>query len=179
MPAIAPSGGEFDRQPVMTLSDLSRIFINVLVNERKIGGVRLGQNVEINADSYPGRTFSGVVRRISPTGANSGDAVTFGVQIEVTSPDKAILKPPMTAHVRIIRETADGVLLVPTCAVERNQQSAYVTVVAPDGRQQDRPVKVGLTDGANDEILGGLTVGDRVLVRAANTAVEVAQNANE
>ena len=176
---IEQSGGEYSREPVMTISDLSRIFVNVSVGERKIGLVHAGEKAEISADSYPERSFSGVVVGVSPTGVTNGNAVTFGVKVEVTGVDKSLLKPPMTATARIIQETRADVLLVPNRAVEHGKQGPFVTVMGKDGRQQDRTVQLGISDGANDEIVGGLRAGDRVVVQGASAGLEIAQSMNE
>lgn len=176
---IEQSGGEYASEPVMTICDLSRIFVNVSVGEGKIGLVHAGEKVEISADSYPGRSFSGVVVGVSPTGVTGGDGVTFGVKVEVTGADKSLLKPPMTATARIVQETRADVLLVPNRAVEHGDKGAFVTVMGKDGRQQDRTVQLGISDGANDEIVGGLAAGDRVVVKGASTSLEMAKSVNE
>jgi RND family efflux transporter MFP subunit len=176
---IEQSGGEYSREPVMTISDLSRIFVNVSISEKKIGWVHVGKPAEIRADSYPGKSFAGTIVAVAPTGTNNNGAVTFGVKIEVMGADKLLLKPPMTAMARIIQETQADALLVPKLALERREQGAYVTLVGKDGRQQDRAVQVGISDEANDEIVGGLVTGDRVVVREPSAGLEVAQSVNE
>jgi RND family efflux transporter MFP subunit len=177
---IEQSGGPYAGQPVMTISDLSRIFVNVTVGERKIALVHAGEKAELSAAAYPGKIFCGSVLSVTPTGSGSGDEVSFGVKIEVTDPDKNLLKPPMTASARIIQQTRADVLIIPNRAVERRDAGTFVTVLGKDGRQIDREVQLGICDGANDEIVGGgLSAGDRVVVRHAGAGVQVAQSLNE
>jgi len=173
---IVPSG-EFGRQAVMTISDLSHIFVDVSIDERQIGFVQNGQAVQISTDSYPGQEFSGVVARVAPTGVSSGGAVAFAVRVEVTSPDKALLKPPMSASVRIVKQTKDGALLVPMQAVKQKESNSFVTVMSGNGGQQARAVRLGITDGSNDEILSGLSAGERVMVHTPISTLTIAQNA--
>jgi HlyD family secretion protein len=173
---LVPSG-EFGRQAVMTISDLSHIFVDVSIDERQIGLVQNGQAVQVRTDSYPGREFSGVVARVAPTGVSSGGTAAFAVRIEVTSPDKALLKPPMSANVRILKQSKDEALLVPAQAVKQKQSNCFVTVMSGNGGQQARQVRLGITDGANDEILAGLSAGERVVVRTPISAPPIAQNA--
>src|ERR1051325_879382 len=68
---------------IMTLSDLSRIFVLASVDESDIGHVTLDQDVNITADAYAGRTFKGKVVRIATKGVNVTNVVTFEVKIEV------------------------------------------------------------------------------------------------
>jgi HlyD family secretion protein len=173
---ITQGGGEHDRKPIITVSDLSRIFVNVSVGTREIGLVHVGQKAMVSTDSYPGRTFTASVIGVSPTGSGVGDAVTFGVKIEVIGNDKSLLKPPMSAVARIIKEAKSDVLLVPNRAVMRKGTGAFVTIVGSDGRQQDRAVRIGCCDGSNDEITGGLSAGERVVIRTPNAGTEVAQS---
>src|SRR5580658_3054958 len=99
--AISTVGGT----TVMTLSDLSRIFVLASVDESDVGGVMLGQTCQISADAFPRRTFAGTVVRIAPQGETTRNVVTFEVKIEVTDDDKELLRPEMSADVEIDEAT--------------------------------------------------------------------------
>ena len=150
---------------VLTLADLSRIYVLATVDESDIGGVKAGQTVQVTADAFAGKRFPGKVVRIAPKGVNASNVVTFEVKIEVLGPNKALLKPEMTANVEILIEQKDGVLLVPTEAVTRRQRERIATVVGPDGTAQERVVEVGIQDGTRVEITKGLSEGETVQVR--------------
>lgn len=68
---------------IMTLSDLSRIFVLASVDESDIGKIRLGQPATITVDAYPSTQFVGKVVRIARKGVNTQNVVTFEVKIEV------------------------------------------------------------------------------------------------
>lgn len=144
---------------VMTISDLSHIFVLASVDESQIGSVRVGQDVVITADSYPGVTFKGKVVRIATTGVNTSNVVTFQVKIEVTSKNKDLLKPVMTTNVEIIAAKKDNVLTVPVQALD-NEGGQYYAMLVNDNRSTSTPVKIGMTDGENYEIVSGLNEGD-------------------
>ncbi|MGD1275855.1 MAG: efflux RND transporter periplasmic adaptor subunit [Tepidisphaeraceae bacterium] len=149
---------------VMTLSDLSKIFVNAAVDESDIGGVQVGQKVQITADAFPGRRFAGTVVRIATQGVNVSNVVTFEVKIEVTGKNKPLLKPQMTTNVQIIEGSKSGVVLLPMQAVFRKEHKTLVSVVKGDGTTEDREVQTGIDDGNNEEIVSGINVGDTVLV---------------
>ncbi len=151
---------------VLTISDLSHIFILASVDESDIGGVDEDQDAVITADAFPGKRFQGKVVRIATKGVNTSNVVTFEVKIEVTSENKRMLKPEMTANVRIIAARREDVLVAPVQAVLRKQGKQYATVVGPDGAQTEKEVKIGLGDGDRWEIQSGLEEGDTLLVRA-------------
>jgi HlyD family secretion protein len=154
---------------VMTVSDMSHIFVLASVDESDIGGVSRGQDVDITADAFPGKHFSGKVVRIATQGVNTSNVVTFEVKIEVTSENKSLLKPQMTANVQIIESSRHNVVAVPMAAVVRKQHKTFVTVVKPDGSNEDREVQLGISDGDNEEIVSGLTGGEQILVHKTDS----------
>jgi len=150
---------------VLTLSDLTRMFVLAAVDEADIGRVQVGQPARVTVDAFPGLHFEGSVVRISPRGVNVSNVVTFEVKLEVTSPAKNLLLPEMTANIEIEAARRENVLLVPADAVVRKEGKPQVTVVKADGTQEDRGVETGLGDGQRLEIIAGLAEGETVLVR--------------
>jgi HlyD family secretion protein len=147
--------------PVMILSDLSRVFVLASVDESEIGKIAVDQDVQITADAFAGTRFKGKVVRIATKGVNVSNVVTFEVKVEVTSENKVKLKPEMTANVQIVSAKKDDVLVVPVNAVTRRQGKYYATVDV-NGKPEERPVEVGLTDGERFEVKSGLKAGDVV-----------------
>ena len=152
---------------VLTLSDLSRIFVLASVDESDIGKVLVGLPVDVTADAYPGKQFTGKVERIAPKGVNTSNVVTFEVKIEVLGKGKALLKPEMTANVEILVAQKDDALIVPAEAVSRKGRQQIAVVANDDGTTEERPVKTGISDGARLEITEGLKEHETVLVREA------------
>ncbi len=149
---------------VLTLSDLSKIFVIAAVHESDIGKVQVGQPVTITADAFPDRRFRGQVVRITTRGVNISNVVTFEVKIEVTSKDKILLMPEMTTNVEIIAADKDSVLLVPVEAISRKAGKTSVSVARLTGNE-DREVKLGISDGIRTEVISGLNEGEEVVLR--------------
>lgn len=148
---------------IMTLADLSHIFVLASVDESDIGQVREGQAVSITADAYPGETFQGHVVRISPKGIEETNVVTFEVKIEVDSKNKQLLKPLMTTNVEILIQKKAGVLTVPADAVMTGERGSLVQLLGDDKKVHRRKVEVGLNDGVNVEVLSGVHEGDKIV----------------
>lgn len=148
---------------VMTLSDLSRIFVLASVDEADIGGIRLGQTCKITADAFPRKEFTGSVVRIAPQGENTRNVVTFEVKIEVTDEDKALLRPEMTTNVQIIEATRHDAVLAPMLSLFDKDDKTYVTLVKDNNATEDREVEPGIDDGDNAEIISGLSAGEKIL----------------
>ncbi len=154
---------------VMTVSDMSHIFVLASVDESDIGGVAKWQAVDITADAFPGKHFSGQVVRIATQGVNVSNVVTFEVKIEVTSANKDLLKPQMTANVDIIESSKHNVVAVPMQAIVRKQGKTFVTVVKADGSSEDREVALGIGDGESQEVASGLNGGEQILVHKTDS----------
>jgi HlyD family secretion protein len=153
---------------VLTVSDVSRMFIVASVDESDIGQVELEQAVEITADAHRGKKFKGKVVRIAPRGTVASGVVTFEVRIEVISRNKALLKPEMTANVEIIVGEKENILVVPSEAVSTKKRKKTVTVVLADGKKEMREITTGLQSYSEMEVVTGLQEGDVILVDAKN-----------
>lgn len=150
--------------PVLTLSDLSRLFVLASVDESDIGNVQAGQRAVITADAYPGRMFTGMIERVAQRGVNTSNVVTFEVRIEVTGKDKSMLKPEMTANVEIIIIEKEDALTLPVNAVSRIKGKHIVTVRNEDGSTEEREVEIGINNGERIEIISGLNEDDIVII---------------
>jgi HlyD family secretion protein len=161
---IASSLSTVGGTTVMTVSDLSKIFVLASVDEADIGGVRLGQTCHITADAFPRRDFSGAVVRIAPQGQSTRNVVTFEVKIEITDDDKDLLRPEMTANVEIVAAARQNAVLAPMLSLFDKDDKSYLTVVKDNNATEDRQVQVGIDDGDNAEIISGLSAGEKILV---------------
>ena len=150
---------------VLTLSDLSHVYILAAVDESDIGHVKVGQSAMITVDAFPGKNFHGKVVRIATRGINISNVVTFEVKIEVLDQHKSLLKPEMTANVETIVTKKEDVLLVPAEAIFRRQGQHFVWVMKEDISQEERLVEVGINDGVMVEITSGLNKGESVIIR--------------
>lgn len=156
------TGGFSGGTTIMTLTDLSRIFVKATVDQSDIGGVKVGQAARIEVDSYPNKSFEGIVTVVPPVGVNTSNVVTFEVTVEVTDKDKQLLKPQMTGTVTIVEEQHKDVLVVPTAAVEHRAGQTFVQLAG--GKEQQ--VSLGLDGGETVEVVSGLKEGDKVVLQA-------------
>lgn len=151
---------------IMTLADLSHIYVLASVDESDIGQVKEGQPVHITADAYPGQKFQGKVVRIAPKGLEESNVVTFEVKIEVFGPNSKLLKPAMTTNVEIITAHRNNALKIPADTIITTPNGrTFVRVPNPDGDKPTRvPVTIGLNNGTEAEVIRGLNAGDQVVM---------------
>jgi HlyD family secretion protein len=98
-------------------------------------------------------------------GTLSQNIVTYEVPVSLEGAEDALLKPGMTANVKITVGRKENVLLVPAMAVQYDEGLATVLVQDdPDAPLAATNVEVGLSDGVYTEIVRGLNEGDRVVM---------------
>jgi len=151
---------------VLTLSDLSHIYILASVDETNIGLVKVGQEAEITVESFPDILFKGKVDRIATKGLSVSNVVTLEVRVEVVSDNKTMLKLAMTTDVRILIADKSDILMVPGNAIVRKKGEAFVTLAKPDGTPGElKPVVLGISDNNNTEIVSGVDENTTVIVQ--------------
>ncbi|MGA1865514.1 MAG: efflux RND transporter periplasmic adaptor subunit, partial [bacterium] len=100
---------------------------------------------------------------------NISNVVTFEVKLEVLGEEKYLLKPEMTANVKIITAEEDDVLLIPIDAVLRRQGEPYVEVVNQDGNIMERSIETGIDNGEKIRVINGLEEGEEIKVNKEDT----------
>ena len=142
------------------LADLSRVWAYLDTYERDISSIRVGQQVTIMADAYPGREFRGRVAFVDP--AIDPQTRTVRVRAELDNRDH-LLKPQM--YVRASTHMDMGMsLVVPRSALLITGDRTVVWVEVGENQFEPRAVEVGMSDDASIEILSGLHDGEMVAV---------------
>ena len=146
---------------VCSLVQLDPIRVSVGVAESRLAHVKVGSEIALSFDAFPGERFVGKVRSVVPNADRL--ARSFPVKIDLANP-KGRLLPGMSARVALPSGDGKASLGVPRDAVVRSARGSVVwkvegNVVSPV------PVKVGLGDGPLIAVSGALEKGDRVAVR--------------
>ncbi|MBI3945611.1 MAG: efflux RND transporter periplasmic adaptor subunit [Armatimonadetes bacterium] len=148
---------------LVQLGDLSRMFVEVLVDETDVGAIEDGQAVDITVDAYSNELFEGKVTHIDPQAMTTQNVTTIKVKVEVENPD-ARLKPGMNASCEFIIDRAENVLYIPGEAVKEDDNGQFqVTLLLAGDKQETRKVQTGITGGDSTEIKSGLKEGDTVI----------------
>jgi len=97
-------------------ADLENMQIRAQVDETDIGLIKPGQSVRYTVDSYPDKSFTGVVREVRLKPEVISNVVIYTVVISTRNPE-GILMPGMTATIDFIVSQKENVLLVPATAL--------------------------------------------------------------
>jgi len=152
---------------VMTMGDVSEVYVLGKVDEADIGKVYLGQPARIVVESFKDKKFVGEVTKISPLGVEVDNVTTFEVRVSIKNPGGE-LKTNMTANAEIILEEKKDVLLVPESAVvydrDRNASLEVPDSSADDGKREVK-VTLGISNGVKTELVEGLGEGSQVVLQ--------------
>jgi RND family efflux transporter MFP subunit len=153
---------------VASVMRIDPLRVELTVPEQYVSAVAVGSPVTFEVDAYPGETFTGQVRYVSP----SVKTETRALMLEAAVPNPSSrLKPGFFATARIAQATKLPGLLVPAAAVRTVAGTARVFVVAGD-RAEERVVMTGQVVGDEIEIASGLKAGERIVTTGLDQMVD-------
>lgn len=150
---------------IVTLADITKMYVMTDVDETDIGGVRIGQPATIHVDVLSGRELPGRVEKIYPEGVTEQEVVRYQVRVELLDLPPE-LRPGMTADVTITLARLADVVHIPDSAIERAGGKTSVQVLE-NGKPARREIQVGLTNWTDTQVVGGLQEGEEVVMPAA------------
>jgi HlyD family secretion protein len=152
--------------PVVTMGDISHVFVRGRVDETEIGNLRLNQPARITVETFKGKIFQGRVTQISPMGVERDNVTNFEVRVSIDNPGNE-LKANMTANAEIVLEERPNAFIIPEAAINYDaKRQAFVDVPDRSSRTGRRPVaiKLGISNGTRTQVLEGLKEGDKVVL---------------
>jgi HlyD family secretion protein len=121
--------------------DLSKMKLQVAIDEADVGAVKEGQKADFTVDAFPGRTFPAVITRVeigsnlsaqsatssststASTTSTTGQVVSYAADLSVAN-QSLQLRPGMTATADIVTSDKDNVLLIPNAALRFTPEAA-------------------------------------------------------
>ena len=152
---------------VMTLGDVSEVYVKGKVDEADVSKVYFGQPARIVVESLKGNKFEGKVTKISPLGVEKDNVTTFEVKVSIQNPSGE-LKANMTANAEILLEEKLNVLMIPEVAVIYDKdRKPSIEIPDPKAEKGRRKIsaKLGISNGVKTEVLAGLKEGDQVILQ--------------
>ncbi|MDG5766063.1 efflux RND transporter periplasmic adaptor subunit [Balneolales bacterium ANBcel1] len=156
--------------PLMTLARMDDLLFKGTVDEIDVGKIEEGMQANIRIGALPNAKVSGEVTRISLKSTTRDNSIVFPVEIRILEAGGHTLRAGYSANANIIVENRENVLMIPERVV--TYSDTLTTVEIPGSGENGRveiPVKVGLSDAINVEVVDGLGEGDKVLEKPVRT----------
>jgi len=175
---LTPSPPGIPTLPAIDLIDDSCLYVSAPIDEVDAAQLAVGMPGRITLDAYRGRQFPGKVRRIAPyVLALEKQARTVEVEVVFDNPgDARHLLVGYSADIEIVTAARDGVLRVPTTALQPGNR---VLMLGADGALEERKVETGLSNWEFTEVRSGLQRGERVVVSLERPGVKAGARARE
>lgn len=146
---------------IMSLVDLSTVWMIAQVFEDQAEWVKVGEEVEARLPAFSGKVWKGKVDYVYP----QVDPMTrtLKARFRFNNPE-GLLKPNMYANIQLFGTSKPNVITIPIESLIRTSTGTNVVISLGEGRFEVRPVTVGIESGDPVEILSGLTPGEQVVI---------------
>ena len=149
---------------IVDVVDISRVRLVANIVEKDLKQIQAGDMTRVEVDAFPGEMFTGRIARLAPV----LDPATRTAPIEVEIPNEGYkLKPGMYARVTVTTDERKDAIVVPANAVVDYTGRRGVFVASGDSTVTFRPVRIGIEESSQIEILDGIAEGDRVVTIGA------------
>jgi cobalt-zinc-cadmium efflux system membrane fusion protein len=158
----AAAGGYWNdaTAPLMTVADLSHVFVTANAQEKDLGRVYAGQSASVRFDAYP----EPLAAKVGFVGALL-DPETRTVKVRIPCDNRdGRLKPGMFAAATLRARPHQGILVPMTAVVQGGFDTRTFVEVAP-WTFEPRIVTLGAQVGERVEVVAGLKAGERVVTR--------------
>lgn len=144
--------------------------VSVNLTEIDVPKVKVGNKATITFDAFPNKTYTGKVISIDTTGSVSSGVTTYPTIISLDLPPEN-LYPNMSASASIITNTKDNVVMIPSAAVQTQNDESTVRVLK-NGVVQTVTVETGIANDTDIEIISGISEGDTVITGQTTTTTQ-------
>lgn len=158
----------------------------ITLNEVDIANVKIGQKAKITFDVIDGLEIPGEVIEVDTLATVTQGVVNYGVKVAFDTQDERV-KPGMSVSASIVINAKEGVLIIPSTALKEQNDATYVekatiigtapnfvreTLTLPASKVtiSKQPVKVGIFDDINSEIISGLQEGDTIVIQTISSS---------
>ncbi|MBR4809000.1 MAG: efflux RND transporter periplasmic adaptor subunit [Bacteroidales bacterium] len=151
-----------DGTTVATVANMSDLIFDGNIDETEVGSLVEGMPMLISIGALADYSTEASLEYISPKATENNGANQFEIKAAVRADGDRMIRSGYSANAEIVLEHADSVLIIPESALEFEGDDTFVYLKGAEGGFEKTPVKTGLSDGLNIQILEGLSEGDIV-----------------
>ncbi|HEA8109271.1 efflux RND transporter periplasmic adaptor subunit [Campylobacter lari] len=164
---------------IVRLADLSEMEIRMQIAEADINKISVGKKVKFSILNEPDKKYDAVISSIDPANTTISDAtsntnlnssssastnaVYYYARVFVKN-DNNFLRIGMSTENEIAIKTENNTLVIPTLAIKSDTKGYYVEILKANNISVKTPVKLGIKDSLNTQILDGINEGDLVII---------------
>lgn len=150
---------------MVTVMNFFELYLEANLPARLLNEIRIDQPVRVINYSLPEDTLSGRITQVAP--AIDPDTRTFAAKVIVSNPDQR-LRPGMYVKADIITSRSDSAIVIPRDII-LSRQGASTVYTVERGTARQRTLTTGLENLTEVEVLSGLSLNDRLIVKGFET----------
>ncbi len=155
-----------DGTTIATIADVEKMIFEGKVDESEVGKIKENLPLEITVGAIENKKFDAVLDYIAPKGVEENGAIQFEIKGTLKKGDTTFIRAGLSANASIILARADSVMALKEALIQYDSktQDPYVEIEVGDQEFERKEVKLGISDGINVEIKGGITEEDKIKV---------------
>jgi HlyD family secretion protein len=156
---------------IASVADMGEMIFEGKVDESEVGKLKQGMELMITVGAIEKEVFKASLEYISPKGLSENGAIQFLIRASVNTANSTFLRAGYSANADIILDKRIKVLALPENLLQFDQGKVFVEV-SKGNTFEKRPIKTGLSDGINIEVLGGVSAQEKIKIPGSESAAE-------
>lgn len=147
---------------IAVMADMSDMVFEGLVDEAEVGKIKEGMELNLYIGALPDEKITAKLEYISPKGISDQGTIKFQMRAAVTLKDDVFLRANYSSTADIILDKREDVLAISESNLLFEKEKYFVEVETASQVFEKMPIEVGLSDGINIEVKGGLTPAQKI-----------------
>ncbi len=149
---------------IAIVADMNNLIFEGKVDEADVGKLREGMPLELTVGAIEDLRFDALLEYISPKGEEEEGAVKFEVRAAIKPTEEVFLRAGYSANADIMLDRREEVVAIKERDVIFEEDTTFVEVQTGERQFERRPVKLGLSDGIQVEVIEGVDTTTQVKV---------------
>jgi len=154
-----------DGTTIATVANMNDLIFVGKIDETEVGKIRENMPIELTIGALQNLKFKAILEYISPKGVEESGANLFEIKAALTVPDSVQIRSGYSANAEIVLSGANNIMTLPESTIHFRKDSTFVYILTdsiPNQLFEERPVKIGLSDGIKIEIKEGISLHEQV-----------------
>ena len=147
---------------VATVANMGDMIFLGRIDEADVDKIRTGMDVNIKIGAIDKKKFPALLEYIAPKGVVQDGAVQFEIKAALKPTNGTLIRAGYSANAEIVLERADKVLAVKESLLQFEDDKPFVEIEVGPSEFERRDLEVGLSDGINIEIKGGVDESSKI-----------------
>jgi len=155
-----------DGTTIATIADVGNMIFEGKVDESEVGKIKEKLPLEITVGAIENKKFDAILDYIAPKGVEENGAIQFEIKGTLNKTDSTFIRAGLSANASIILARADSVMSLKEALIQYDPKTKdpYVEVEVGAQNFERKDVELGVSDGINVEVKGGISEDDKIKV---------------